>query len=110
MREPYRLGATFVIWAALTIILTSTNSNLEGVGSVFIVLAAMGSTIAVWASGINMGNQRNDVVQAAEKSKRNSRDRLAKLVQQMDDDEIAQLGDLLSQNDDSARYNERLSR
>lgn len=109
MREPFRLGATFIIWAALTIVLTSNNFSDNAVASVFLILAAMGSTIAVWLSGIGTGHQHENL-QAVEKSKRNSRQQLSRLIQQMDDDEIAQLGDLLSQNDDSARYNERLSR
>lgn len=110
MKEPFRLGATFIIWAALTVILTSPIANLDSVPSVFLILGAMGSTIAVWLSGISTGQKNQTVVQAAEKSKRDSRDRLSRLIQQMDDDEIAQLGDLLSQNDDAASYNQRLSR
>jgi hypothetical protein len=109
MKEPFRLGATFIIWAALTVILTSPIADLDGAASVFLILGAMGSTIAVWLSGINAGHQ-NNTLKAAEKSKRDSRDRLSRLIEQMDDDEIAQLGDLLSQNDDAASYNQRLSR
>lgn len=107
MRESFKLGATLIIWMALTIILTSATSSVNGGGTIILILAGMFSTIAIWAGGSGMGQaQKNDVA----KAKRSSRDRLAKAVQEMDDDEIAQLSDLLSQNDDTARYNERLSR
>jgi hypothetical protein len=108
MRELFKLGATVIVWMALTIILTSATSSVNGGGTIILILAGMFSTIAIWAGGnFGAGQSLNDDVA---KSKRSSRDRLAKAVQQMDDDEIAQLSDLLSQNDDSARYNERLSR
>jgi hypothetical protein len=108
MRDTFRLGATAVIWAALTIILTSSTSNVGGSATFLLIIAGMFSTIAIWAGGNGAGAKVTS--DAAEKAKRSSRERLARLVQQMDDEEVAQLSDLLSQNDDAARYNERLSR
>ncbi|MFN8373308.1 MAG: hypothetical protein U0694_10595 [Anaerolineae bacterium] len=108
MKDSARLFATLIIWAALVVMVVSPTSNLEGAAAVLVALAGMATTIAVWLSGINSGQRQEAPAIAAEKSKRNARDRVSRLVQQMDDDEIAQLSDLLSQNDDSARYNERL--
>jgi hypothetical protein len=108
MKDSVRLGATFIVWTALTIILTSSQTSLEGIFAVFAILAGMGATIAVWQSGGSAAQLPNK--DTTEKAKRNARDHMTRLVQQMDDTELAQLSDLLSQNDDSAGYNERLSR
>lgn len=109
MKDAFRLGATFVIWLALTIILTSATTAVSGSATVLLILAGLGSTVAIWLAG-NVGVGAKGVMSSVEKSKRDSRDRVTRLVQDMDDDQIAQLGDLLSQNDDSAGYNQRLGR
>lgn len=107
MKELFRLGATLIIWAALSVILTSSQTSIEGWAAVLALFAGMASTAAVWTSGANAAPP---IKMENEKAKRDARVRMTRMVQQMDDDELAQLSDLLSQNDAAAGYNERLSR
>lgn len=82
-------------------VLTSPNSNLEAGAAVVLPL--------IWIFGGVLGSVlARGAEQESEKLKRASRWRLARLVRERDDEQVQQLSALL--NEDSARYNERLTR
>src|SRR3972149_6548605 len=94
--------ATAIIWIALTIILATALSSVSGPisnvnsGAVFgitLVLAvtALISTLAVWMSGEQQGHSESRVA----KAKRTQPDRVRRLVESLNDDEIYELESML---------------
>lgn len=103
MREWVRLFATGLIWGMLAVILT-TGGRFTGemVPLAFILgIAATISTAAIWNSG--GGSQRTED-EIARKAKRN--DRVSRLVDKLDEDEVYQLEELLAARRDE-EYRER---
>ncbi len=93
MREWVRLFATGLIWGMLAIILTMGGRFTgEMVPLAFILGAgATISTVAIWASG-NVSQQT--AAEIARKAKRN--DRVSRLVDKLNEDEVYQLEELLA--------------
>lgn len=113
MSERARLAATLAIWIAFAIITASTltsptgaiaqASGVELFGIVLtMAIAAMVSTVAVWAVGWRATAADQDTASAARsKPKRVGRDRVERLIEDLDDDEIYDLEALLLARDQS---------
>lgn len=102
MNNEQRTISTFLIWAAFTLMVIFGNlDNFLVVG--IIALAATVSTAAVWDSVAKEKSAR----EVSEKTKRNARERLSRLLDQMDDEEMVELDVLLSQRGNSIGYDER---
>ena len=102
-----RLIATLGIWGFLTIILTNAgdSSNVVWMAIVLGIGAAV-STGFIWANELRGGEP------AAAKTKRSTR--MSKIVNKLDDDEVAELADLLIAREESRlvssdRRSQRLS-
>ncbi len=107
MHDSSRLGATLIIWSALTVmfgiigaILVTTNAEIDFWGGVFLLIliatlteAAAKGTKAVWRAA--PGQDADDSARALAKAKRTRLDRLERLVDSLDDDEIYDLEALL---------------
>jgi hypothetical protein len=102
MNNEQRTVSTFLIWAAFTLMVIFGNlDNFLVVG--IIALAATVSTAAIWES---VGKEKG-AREVSEKTKRNARERLSRLFDQMDDEEMVELDVLLSQRGNSIGYDER---
>jgi hypothetical protein len=97
-----RTVSTFLIWGAFTLMMIFGNmDNFLIVG--IVAVAAAASTAAVWESA---GKDKSGH-ETSEKAKRNARERLSRLLEQMDDEEMVELDVLLSQRGTSIGYDER---
>jgi uncharacterized membrane protein YhiD involved in acid resistance len=103
MRDNSRFAATLVIWIGFTIITSTIGTSAVGpfahdssvaVFGVILVLAltAMISTLAVWLGRSDSGQEESSRVA---KAKRQSRDRIERLVESLDDDDVYELEALL---------------
>lgn len=110
MRDSVRLTATLIIWLAFIITMavllttpTGAVSQADGptvFGIVLVIaLAAMASTVAVWAALRDKGAE----LQSRSKAKRSGGSRIERLVEALDDDEIYDLEALLLARDEQAR-------
>jgi hypothetical protein len=109
MRENIRLYATLAIWfafMAVTIVIFTASSAVDQPNTaVFIALilalAASVSTAAVWLSGIAEYRQSGSMSRVEQaKRKRVNRERLERLVNGLNDDEIDELETLLIARDE----------
>lgn len=109
MRDTMRAMATLVIWIGFTtitaIVLTSAtgplaHSNGAALFGIVLVLAitALCSTLAVWLGGREGTSQAQEIARSA-KAKRTGRDRIERLVEALDDDEVYELEALLLSRD-----------
>ncbi len=94
-----KLVATFMIWACFTIIMTAGSSPVsQAMGgtavimTVVLAIAASASTAAIWQSGEKTESH------SAEKAKR-THTRVARFVDRLSDDEIAELRSRLMADD-----------
>jgi len=101
MNSGMKLAATFIIWTAFTIIMTTGHSPLaEATGgaavmmTVVLAIAAAASSVAVWQSGEQNALKR----EAAEKAKR-TRTRVGRFVDTLSNEEIAELRARLTADD-----------
>jgi hypothetical protein len=103
MSEQLRFQATAIIWAALAAILIFTPG--DKVALAFILgIAATGSTVVIWES--LKESARLQPPQQAGKTKRSSR--ISRMVESMDDDEIADMeAYLAARRDDRLQDSER---
>lgn len=102
MGNEQRTLSTLLIWGAFTLMMIfGTMENFIVVG--IVAGAAMFSTVAIWESAGKEARAHN----VAEKSKRNARERLSRLLDQMDDEEMVELDVLLSQRGNAVGYDER---
>jgi hypothetical protein len=103
MRDGSRFFATLVIWIGFTIITATIGTSATGpfatdsgaaVFGVVLVLAlsAMISTLAVW---LGRGGAVQEDSSHVAKAKRQSRDRIERLVASLDDDDVYELEALL---------------
>jgi hypothetical protein len=108
MRDNSRFAATLVIWIGFTIITSTIGTSSVGpfahdsgaaVFGVILVLAltAMISTLAVW---LGMGGTAQEESSHVAKAKRQSRDRIERLVASLDDDDVYELEALLLARED----------
>lgn len=102
MSEQLRFQATAVIWAALAAIIIFSPGD-DKVALAFILgIAATGSTVVIWESLKESAKSQ----QQAGKSKRNSR--ISRMVDSMDDDEVADMEAFLAaRRDDRLQDSER---
>ena len=100
MGDGVRLAATSVIWFTLAVILIAaavTDGDMVALAFILGIAAAI-STSVIWDSGKSKATSaEND----ASKNKRNNR--LSRLVDKLDEDEIYDLEDLLA-----ARHDDRM--
>jgi hypothetical protein len=108
MRSAERGCATLIIWVMFTIlvgvVLTSATSAVVMAGSgvavvmvtLVLAMAAVISTVAVWFGGREQVESRPHLT----KSKRSQRERIARLVDSLDDDDIYELETLLLGRDE----------
>ena len=101
MNSGMKLAATFIIWTAFTIIMTTGHSPLaEATGgaavmmTVVLAIAAAVSSVAVWQGGEQNTLKR----EAAEKAKR-TRTRVGRFVDTLSNEEIAELRARLTADD-----------
>ena len=101
MNSVTKLAATFIIWTAFTIIMTTGNSPLaQATGgsavmmTVVLAIAAGASSIAIWQGG----EKSNSKHVAVDKAKR-TRTRVGRFVDTLSDDEIAELRARLTAED-----------
>ena len=96
-----RMITTVIIWIVLAIMMTSASGPANGPDSTAIAGimggVALISTLAIWLSpaGRASGEERH-----AKKSKRRSGTRMARLLDEMDDDDLAELRSRLMMLDD----------
>jgi len=115
MRDNSRLVATLVIWIGFTIITATIGTSATGPFAqsnsaagfgVILVLAmtAMISTLAVW-----LGRDRSVSAESSHvaKAKRQSRDRIERLVESLDDDDVYELEALLLAREDKTELRDR---
>ncbi len=111
MRDSTRLIGTLIIWLAFTITVSTTFTTVTGpmarasettlvVTAVTFALAALVGTLAVWLGGERAAQDTETV---SRKAKRVQSNRLERLIEALDDDEIYDLEALLLSRDrDSA--------
>ncbi|MBN1963036.1 MAG: hypothetical protein JW910_00215 [Anaerolineae bacterium] len=115
MRDRDRLWATVVIWSAVTVIIlgivaaiTLTGPDVAAAGllisavvvvMLFLLGAAGFSTGRVWGSA-SQGQQEQGRAVEARKEKRAVTNRVARLVDDLDDDELIELETLLMARDE----------
>lgn len=102
MNDIMRLIAMTIVWGIVGSILLASalNNTSELVPMTFILgIAATGSTAVIW-NAPRQTTVSNDAVSAA-KQKRNNR--LSRMVEKLDDDEMAQLEDLLVSRQEDSR-------
>lgn len=106
-----RAAATIAIWMIFAVLLGSlltsstgaiANASGGNVLAVVIVLsiAAAGSTIAIWESG----KESTSESRIPSKAKRTRRQRIERLMDSLEDDEIYELQSLLLAREDDDRY------
>jgi hypothetical protein len=103
MNSGIRMVATSVIWIAIALVLIFTGSAGDSTARTAILAGgAMFSTIAIWTSGNGESKDEKALsaraASTAGKAKRDSRDRLARLTEQMTEEEVAELNDILEEN------------
>lgn len=122
MRELMRLIATVSIWGAFAAVagvaltgVTGPVSNMNG-GEIVALMAVLMTgviaiTYAVWHSGFSVGRAENNAslrsIPSRSKSKRMHEDRVGRLIDDLDDDEIYELETLLLARDREARELDR---
>lgn len=99
MSGEIRYKTTIAIWTALAIILIFTPADKIALAFILGIAAAV-STIVVWESS---GSDSKEIEKQASKNKRDNRVR--RLIEVMDEDEIAEMEDYLD-----ARRDDRLRR
>lgn len=119
MQDKTRAVATLVIWIGFTI-MTSTmltsvtgpiaNSNGAAVFGIVLVLAftALVSTLAVWVGG--RPDHEAEQESRTAKAKRTNRNRVERLVESLEDDEIYELEALLLSRDQDGELPHRRSK
>lgn len=100
MSDEMRFQTTAIIWVALAAILIFADTDKIALGFILGIAAAI-STSVIWESKKNESKEVN--TQSAVKQKRD--DRVRRLIEVMDDDEIADMQDYLE-----ARRDDRLSK
>jgi len=100
MNNDFRLSATRTIWVAFFIGLLITNANVVFWGqtpiienvlmTIIVAIAATGTSVAVWTSGHSSSNEN------AEDTKLKRGERVKRLIDLMDDDELHELRNRLS--------------
>ena len=119
MRDILRLIATTIIWGAFIAVTGVTMSTATGPVSrmnggeiiglmAVLMLGAMATTYAVWHSGFQRGHI-NDThsAQTAGKAKRSRHDRIARLLAELEDDEVYDLEALILAREEEARHQQR---
>ena len=117
MRDLYRLIATIVIWVMFTGItiamLTSSTGvferNTGDLVPVMAILAAAAtlSTISVWAGPEMLARTPHTSADSLTKRKREQRERMSRLVQDLNDDDVYELEALLLAREDAAEQRTR---
>jgi len=113
MRDVFRLLTTLIIWGAFTAVvgvtLTSPTGPIADAGGIELVgiialmaLVAMGMTRAVWDDGFSRPARRADELISG-KRKRSDSARLARLLEQLDDETVRDLEVLLLAQRSDAR-------
>jgi hypothetical protein len=114
MRDFWRLAATVMIWGFLTMVMVFTITSSTGpianadggqVTAIITVLAIAASigTAAIWTGGRGEERRADTTNIARGKNKRTGRDRIERLIQSLDEDEIYDLESLLlAREEDSA--------
>jgi hypothetical protein len=109
-----KVVATAIIWTAFTLIMIFADVDATNFINLAILAgAAMISTVAVW-EGLNNSqatSKREGVikdVQKYEKAKRSENKRLARLIESMNEDEIAALESILSSRRDQFDEDEQI--
>ena len=104
MRDNTRLIATLIIWIGFTIMVSTITTSVTGpvasgnsatIFGIVLVLAltALIGTLAVWVGGGRSG-AAEDLARTA-KAKRTTRNRVERLVETLEDDEVYELDALL---------------
>ena len=95
-----RVLATMFVWGGVSILggFTDVSGGAAVIMVAILAFAAMGSTWAVWQTD----TQGSDEQIAVEKSKRTNAPRLSRLIDSLDDDEIAELRLRLMANDEES--------
>ena len=118
MRDFWRLAATITIWGMLTLVMiftitsgTGPISHADGgqvtaIVTVLAIAATIG-TAAIWR-GSSGDDRRVDTTNIARgKNKRTGRDRIERLIQTLDDDEIYDLESLLLAREEDSIHREK---
>lgn len=112
MRESTRLGATLIIWVIFAIVMSVTLTSVTGPisragdNAIFGIVALMAgmaaiSTIAIWlGGGRSMASHQDATHLARGKRKRAGRDRIERLIEALDDEDIYDLEELLLARED----------
>lgn len=107
MLDKYRFYATIAVWASLVLIIASIVTGLAVTGAIltestlipiiagimFLALMAGFSTARIWRDAAPLPILQ--VEAAAQKAKRSNRERLERLLESMDEDEVIELETLL---------------
>lgn len=101
MGDPFRMVSTLIVWATFAAIMILADVSGNFITVAILALAAVGGTAMIWDGAGKSAHTGS--AETAQKSKRDARARIARLVQDLDDDEVAQLGQLLSERDERAR-------
>jgi hypothetical protein len=115
MRDNGRLVATLCIWIGFTIMMATIGTSATGpfahdsgaaVFGVILVLAltAMISTLAVW---LGRGESVQEESSRIAKAKHQSRDRIERLVESLDDDDVYELEALLLDREEKTGRHDR---
>lgn len=120
MRETMRLIATTIIWGVFIAVAGVTLSSVTGpvatmnggeiIGMMAIFMAgAIAMTYAIWHNGFTVGRAESyeSSRERLSKLKRSGRDRVERLIDDLDDDEIYRLEELLLGRDQEARQREQ---
>jgi hypothetical protein len=105
MKEVMKFLTTIVIWGAVVAVLSSTGVFAGGSivwVALFMAIGAGFGTAAVWvgAEALNVIFGRSTIEEDDSKSKRGGRDRILRLIEEMDDDELRQFGTALQDFDE----------
>jgi hypothetical protein len=114
MKDDTRMVTTAVIWTAFTIImgiiaavLAITGAELDEVGIIALLVVIIGlmvtvanSTMAIWGFKSDEKAESEEAHRA--KSKRTGQNRIARLIEELDDEEIYDLEALLLARDEDA--------
>jgi choline-glycine betaine transporter len=100
MNDLAKVIATAIIWGCLLGILATSALWMQGEGmamvlmTLILALAATVASMAVWIGSALTQRYHNTAVSAAEytKTKRSVQDRLSRLVETMDEDQLNELG------------------
>lgn len=112
MNTQGKVFATAIIWLAFTLIMIFGDVGTSFINIFFLAGAAMISTVAVW-DGLNNNNssKRQNEFKANvefEKAKRRENKRLSRLIDSMNEDELAALESILSSRRDQFDEDEQI--